>query len=416
MREPRAELVRIDSRGEAHPIGTVASQRLRARAGTFRLLPSPPHIVFLRYTGEDGRRDAEDGAIVRLAGEITAPGALADVIALVGQAGLRGELAVASGDSVRSIFFDRGEIVGAVTDVEDERIGSILYRFGAIDARARDEALAHMSQGQRFGEVVVMLGMVSQETLYRHISKQIEEILFASLGVSDGAFYFLDGFDDARLPVRHSVNAGGLLMDCVTRMDELTFFRQKIPSAEHVPALVDGHAPPPGQGGVFGAIDGRRSILELGRVAGLGEFETTKQVFALVQSHHVVIRPPRVTGGPAAIVAAANGVLEAVFRATHAAGKSAEVSASLSAFASGAGVYDVLFRGAGPDDQGKLAVDKVAANAGLFTGDADASDVLKRMLHDYVSFALFSAGAALGASAEAALLKSVREMLAVIKP
>ncbi|MDQ2644822.1 MAG: DUF4388 domain-containing protein [Myxococcota bacterium] len=416
MREPRAELVRIDSRGEAHPIGTVASQRLRARAGTFRLLPSPPHIVFLRYTGEDGRRDAEDGAIVRLAGEITAPGALADVIALVGQAGLRGELAVASGDSVRSIFFDRGEIVGAVTDVEDERIGSILYRFGAIDARARDEALAHMTQGQRFGEVVVMLGMVSQETLYRHISKQIEEILFATLGVSDGAFYFLDGFDDARLPVRHSVNAGALLMDCVTRMDELTFFRQKIPSAEHVPALVDGHAPPPGQGGVFGAIDGRRSILELGRIAGLGEFETTKQVFALVQSHHVVIRPPRVTGGPAAIVAAANGVLEAVFRATHAAGKSGEVSASLSAFASGAGVYDVLFRGAGPDDQGKLAVDKVAANAGLFTGDADASDVLKRMLHDYVSFALFSAGAALGASAEAALLKSVREMLAVIKP
>jgi hypothetical protein len=108
MREPRAELVRIDSRGEAHPIGTVASQRLRSRAGTFRLLPSPPHIVFLRYTGEDGRRDDEDGAIVRLAGEITAPGALADVIALVGQAGLRGELAVASSDSVRSIFFDRG--------------------------------------------------------------------------------------------------------------------------------------------------------------------------------------------------------------------------------------------------------------------------------------------------------------------
>jgi hypothetical protein len=416
MREPRAELVRIDSRGEAHPIGTVASQRLRSRAGTFRLLPSPPHIVFLRYTGEDGRRDAEDGAIVRLAGEITAPGALADVIALVGQAGLRGELAVASSDSVRSIFFDRGEIVGAVTDVDDERIGSILYRFGAIDAAARDEVLAQMNRGQRFGEVVVMLGMASQETLYRYIAKQIEEILFATLGVSDGAFYFLDGFDDARLAVRHSVNAGALLMDCVTRMDELKFFRQKIPSAEHVPALVDGHAPPAGQGGVFGAIDGRRSILELGRLAGLGEFETTKQVFALVQSHHVVIRPPRVSGGPTAIVAAANGVLDAVFRATRAAGKSGEVSGSLSAFASGAGVYDVLLRGAGPDDHGHLAAERVAANAELIAGDADPSEVLKRMLHEYVSFALFSAGAALGASAEAALLKSVREMLAVIKP
>jgi len=416
MREPRAELVRIDSRGEAHPIGTVASQWLRARAGTFRLLPSPPHIVFLRYTGEDGRRDDEDGAIVRLAGEITAPGALADVIALVGQAGLRGELAVASGDSVRSIFFDRGEIVGAVTDVDEERIGSILYRFGAIDAAARDEVLARMNAGQRFGEVVVMLGMISQEILYRYIAKQIEEILFATLSVADGAFYFLDGFDDARLAVRHSVNAGALLMDCVTRMDELRFFRQKIPSAEHVPALIEGRAPPAGQGGVFEAIDGRRSIHEIGRVAGLGEFETTKQVFALVQSQHVVIRPPRVTGGPTAIVAAANGVLSAVFRATDAAGKSDEVRASLSAFASGAGVYDVLLRGAGPDAQGELAPEKVAENAQLIAKDSDSSEVLKRMLHEYVSFALFSAGAALGATAEAALVKSVREMLSVIKP
>lgn len=415
MREPRAELVRIDSRGEAHPIGTIASQRLRARAGTFRLLPSPRHIVFLRYTDEDGRRDAEDGAIVRLAGEITAPGALADVIALVGQAGMRGELAVASADSVRSIFFDRGEIVGAVTDVDEERIGSILYRYGAIDAAARDEVLARMSRGQRFGEVVVTLGKVSQETLYRYIAKQIEEILFAALSVGDGAFYFLDGFDEARLAVRHSVNAGALLMDCVTRMDELKFFRQKIPSAEHVPALVEGHAPP-GQGGVYGAIDGRRSIHEIGRVAGLGEFETTKQIFALVQSHHVVIRPPRVTGGPTAIVAAANGVLAALFRATDAAAKSDEVRASLSAFATGAGVYDVLLRGAGPDARGELSPEKVAENAELIAGGADSSDVLKRMLYEYVSFALFSAGAALGADAEAALVKSVRDLLAVIKP
>jgi len=33
MRDGKAELVRIDSRGEAHPIGAIASQRLRARAG-----------------------------------------------------------------------------------------------------------------------------------------------------------------------------------------------------------------------------------------------------------------------------------------------------------------------------------------------------------------------------------------------
>ena len=115
MRDGKAELVRIDNRGEAHPIGNIAGQRLRARAGAYRMLPSPAHVVFMRYTGEDGRRDAEDGAIVRLAGEVTAPGALCDVLALLGQTGWRGELVVLDGEDARSVFFDQGNVVGAVT-------------------------------------------------------------------------------------------------------------------------------------------------------------------------------------------------------------------------------------------------------------------------------------------------------------
>ena len=416
MRERRAELVRIDSRGEAHPIGTLASQRLRARAGTFRLLPSPRHVVFLRYTGEDGRRDEDDGAIVRLAGEITAAGALADVVALIGQAAWRGELCVATADSERTVFFDQGAVIGATTDVEDERIGSILYRFGAIDAQARNEALAAMTHGQRFGESAVALGLVSRDALYRFIAKQMEEIMFSALAIADGTFFFLDGFDDARLPVRHNVNAGALLIDCITRMDELKFFRQKIPSAEHVPARSEGRVAPPGAEAVFAAVDGIRSIHEIGRVCGLGEFETTKQVYALVQSRHVVVRPPRVSGGPAALVAAANAALAAVFAAASATGRASDVASNLAAFASSGGVYDVLFAKAGPAPDGSFSGEVVVQNAALIAGGADPTEVLKRMLHDYVSFALFSAGAALGSSSEAALVKSVREMLAVIKP
>src|SRR5882724_2687805 len=118
VKEARSELVRIDPTGVAHPIGNVASQRMRARAGAFRLLPAPAHVVFMRYTGEDGRRDAEDGAVVRLAGEITTPGSMCDVFALLGQTGWRGELTVLDGASARSVFFDGGNVVGAQTNVE----------------------------------------------------------------------------------------------------------------------------------------------------------------------------------------------------------------------------------------------------------------------------------------------------------
>jgi hypothetical protein len=390
---------------------------MRARAGAYRVLPSPKHVVFMRYTGEDGRRDAEDGAIVRLAGEVTAPGALCDVLALLGQAGWRGEFVVEDEDRVRSVFFENGNVVGANTNVDDERIGSVLYRYGALNEAQRDQVVALSKDGRRFGEVALELGFLTREAVYAHISKQIEEIVFATLTVSDGTFFFLDGFDAARLVSHHTLSANALLMDGVTRLDELRYFKVKIPSGEHIPVRLSGRgAAPEDFAKVFDAVDGKLSVEELGRATGLGEFETTRAVYGLVQSHHVAVHPPRVEGGPTALVNAANGTLLELFAAAREKGKDGEVRESLASFAVGAGVYDMLFRGAGPDASGALDPDRVAHNAGVVAGGADPQNILKQMLHEYVSFALFSVGAALGSDAEAEITQRVGPNLNTLRP
>jgi hypothetical protein len=417
MRDAKAELVRIDSRGEAHPIGTVASQRLRARAGAYRMLPAPAHVVFMRYTGEDGRRDAEDGAIVRLAGEVTAPGALCDILALLGQTGWRGELVVLDGDDARSVFFDQGNVVGASTNVEAERLGSVLYRYGVLDEAGRDRILTQVKDGKRFGAAAIELGVLKQDQIYAYISRQVDEIVFATLTVSDGTFFFLDGFDEARLVSRHTVSANVLLMDGVTRMDEMRYFRLKIPSAEHVPVRNEGRSAPEEEFKLaYDAVDGRSSVGEVGRSSGLGEFELTKRLYGLVQSGHVSIHPPRAAGGPTALVAAANGALTDIFRVAAAAGRAEEVRSGLASFAVGSGVYDILFRNAGPDESGALEAEAVAHNSAIVAGGSDPDNLLKQMLHEYVAFALFSAGAALGAAAEADLSRQVGPALASLKP
>jgi hypothetical protein len=417
MKDGRAELVRIDSRGEAHPIGNVASQRMRAREGAYRMLPAPQQVIFMRYTGEDGRRDAEDGAVVRLSGEVTAPGTLCDILALLAQTGWRGELVVLDGDDARSIFFEQGNVVGAATSVEAERLGAVLYRFGVLTSDDRDRILAAVRGGKRFGEAAIELGILKQDQIYSYIERQIEEIVFATMTVGDGTFFFLDGFDDARLVSRHTVSANALLMDGVTRMDELRYFRQKIPSAEHIPFKVENRGTPQDEfQKVYLAIDGKQSVEELGRSTGLGEFDTTKGLYALVQSQHVSIHPPRVSGGPTSLVSAANGALRAIFAAANHGGRVAEVRGNLESFAVGAGVYDILFRNAGPDETGALDPDAVAANSVAVAGGADQDNMLKQMLHEYVSFALFSAGAALGSGAEGELSKQVAAALAGLRP
>jgi hypothetical protein len=417
MKDTRAELVRIDSRGTAHPIGVVASQRLRAREGTYRLLPAPGHVVFMRFTGEDGRRDQSDGAVVRLAGEITVPGVVTDVIALLGQTGWRGELVVADNEHVRSIFFEQANVVGVQTTAPDERLGAVLYRFGVIDDAQQKLIVDKMNSGLRFGEAASEAGVVSTEKLYQYIGKQVDEVVFASLSVSDGTFFFLDDFDDGRLASRHTVSSGALLMDAVTRMDEVRYFQQKIPSSEYVPVRIETLHPPPDEySTTLQAIDGKSSVEEIGRTTGLGEFQTTKQIYALVQSKHVAIHPPRFSGGPAGLVTFANSALRVIHRISDQAGKGHALRESLASFAVGAGVYDILFRKAGPDEGGALDPERVAENSRVVATGADAENVLKQMLHEYVSFALFSAGTALGSEKDGELKKEVSPVLAKLRP
>jgi hypothetical protein len=304
-----------------------------------------------------------------------------------------------------------------VTNVDGERLGSVLYRFGAITDEQRSQVLALTQNGKRFGEAAIDLGMVKQDQIYAHMARQIEEIVFATMTVGDGTFFFLDGFDDGRLVSRHTVSANALLMEGVTRMDELRYFRQKIPTAEHIPFRVENRGTPaPEFQTVHAAIDGRQSVGELGRGTGLGEFETTKALYALVQSQHVTIHQPRVSGGPSALVSAANGALRAIFSVAQSAAKSHELRQNLASFAVGAGVYDILFRKGGPDETGALNPEVVAANSVVMAGSADQDNLLKQMLHEYVSFALFSAGAALGSGAESELARQVAPALAGLRP
>src|SRR6186713_987615 len=128
MSNKRDELIRIDSQGVAHPIGSVASQRMRPHVGAYRLLPSPKHVVLMRYTGEDGEVDEGDGAIVRIAGEIVAPGTICDILALLAQTGWRGILSVHQGNITREIYLDHGTVLGVKSSDAEERLGRVMYR------------------------------------------------------------------------------------------------------------------------------------------------------------------------------------------------------------------------------------------------------------------------------------------------
>lgn len=419
MASLRDELVRVDAQGVAHPIGVVASQRMRPHMGTYRILPAPAHVIIMRYTGEDGQVDAGDGGIVRLGGEIVAAGTLIDIFALIAQTGWRGVLSVHQGEHERRIYIDQSNVVGVRSNVTEERLGRVMYRYGHISEEDLARVEAQVGEGKRFGELAVELGVLSRETIYKAFSQQITEVVVGAMHVADGTYFFLDGFDEKELSTRQAVSINALLMDGVTRMDEVRYFAEKVPSVDHIPARA-GRAEPPAPEliDVYDCIDGQTSVRQIGRHTGLGEFETMKKVYGLVQSKFVVIRPPLVSGGPAAVAAAANDVLAAVYKRAEAAGCVPDLRAGLSQFTTGQGVfYDLLFQGAGPDAAGRLDPGVIALNAPMVAGDdGNIEQSLRKLLFDYVSFALFSVGSAVGKDAEAELLREVELPLAALRP
>jgi len=369
----------------------------------------------MRYTGEDGRRDAEDGAVVRMAGEIVGPGVMGDILGLLAQSGWRGELLVEDGVHSRSIFFEGGNIFGVRTSCDEERIGTILFRYGHLDEEELASTLARAAHGERFGAAAVALDFVSQEQVYNCLSRQVEEVVFQCVMIADGTYAFLEDFDEDLIPWRHAVSAFGVLMESVSRLDEIRFFRARIPAGSYIPErLVSVEKVEKDLREIFLEIDGALSVDDLGRITGSGEFDATKMIYRLAQAGHVAITAPRFRGGVSEVVDTSNAILKRVHEEADLAGRGTALRTAIASFAQGR--FGKLVAEAGPYEDGTFACHKVSANAIAVAGEAGAYGYTAEMLHDYASFVLFSLGASLGEDAERTLSHEVEPLLARLRP
>lgn len=398
--------LRIDATGTVHPVGREASQALRARAGEWRLLASPPDILVAMREGASVRS-------LRLAGEVRTPGALCDVVAMIAQGSWSGELVVLEAQTRRTIFFERGNVLGATTSVDGERLGEILWRFGAITRSQLDEVVRSAEKsGKRVGEAAVELEFVGPDELYRMTARQVEEVFYAAVHVAAATFYLFDGLDESKLQQRHHLGAGQLLMEAARRMDELQFFREKIPSDAWIPVPSAGAKKPPQElAEVWGECDGRRSVAEIGRRIGQLEFEVTRGVFQLLAAGLVTMAAPK-PSGPVAIVEAFNAALVEIHRVCDAAGKGRELRSAIDQFATSTGVYVSLLPVTGPDADGSLDAERVARNVATVAGaEQDVDAWVTQQMFDYAGFALFHAGSLLARDAEVALNACIMKML-----
>ena len=85
-----------------------------------------------------------------------------------------------------------------------------------------------------------------------------------------------------------------LLLDGLRRMDEMERFRARIPGSDARPRRTgkDLASVEPGAREIVDLSDGKCTLGEIAARTALGEFETTKAVFKLLDSGHLSLSPP----------------------------------------------------------------------------------------------------------------------------
>src|SRR5688572_605598 len=179
------------------PAGTAkvsaGGQQLRSLAGRWRALPQVGELLVFHRADE--RAAGAKG--VALCGEIDTPGALTNVLNFIHLSQWDGSLTVLSGKARKILYYGRGQLLSAVSNVPEERLGALLVRFGMVTQEKLMECVRQVTAQRRLGTVLIEHGVMTAHDLYEGVRRQCEEIFFSSLLLRRGLFYFIKGSDDS---------------------------------------------------------------------------------------------------------------------------------------------------------------------------------------------------------------------------
>lgn len=395
--------------------------QLRRRKGEWRLVPSVDPIIILQRSDDNLPQNHQRAT---LCGELVGTATLLDVVSMINTSRWTGILAVLDGLVSKSVSFKKGEVKAASSNQARDRMGEIIYRYGAVTREQLDEAMREVTQTRKIGRVLVEKNYIDAHKLWHFIRLQVEEIFYSILQFKKGSFYFFPR-DESEFPSALTLSTQELMMEGVRRIDELSYMRERIPSSRTV--LIQAKQLQPENEGkldkreraVFQFVDGVKDVSEIARLSGLGEFDATKALFQLLQSNYVRviddgpisdvgIKTSEPGGKLGEVIEAFNQIFRRIYSEVKRKGREPEFRSGLSSFFAGASSYSRLFAAISPQDDGSLPAEALLSNLDA-VAVSNQSDFLYQALNEYLFFQLFAAGEGLDKEEEQRLQRVLNE-------
>jgi hypothetical protein len=402
--------VRLGPDGRLAAVGVETASRLLQETGEYRVLGGPHHNFLLTRHVADARARTR----VLMMGELVNRMTVVEIINLITSTAWSGELHIASPEGARVLTIAQSVLKHARTEIERERIGELLVRGSQLERRQVAELLSQKPDDLRFGQLLIQCGLLDEEQLFKQLQLQTEAIFYGAMLVESGFYWFVAPPDNAPPPpTMFHLSIQGLLMEGVQRIDEMALYRERIPHNRFFPAEAPNAKRDKLEASTLTVLDlcnGARSIDQLIRLAGIGEFLTVKAVYNLMRGGQLQLRRgPTLDGATARrLVSQYNDIVRDTFVVIATYGRMERASRALSTWLAGSAYGSVL--GEQVDIDGSLDASQIIERLTQHSGDDPMSD-LHRGLQELAAYALFFASNGIPRDQERALARSVNHRL-----
>lgn len=198
-----------------------------------------------------------------------------------------GTLELENGATTKRIFFRRGDIVFAATNVEYERLGERLVRAGKIKRSVLELAVRVMERSnERFGKTISELGWVSASEIERWVATQIKDIIYSVFAWSSGEYRFEPADEPTPPDLVLQLQTAEVVYEGARRTSDLKVIRAGVGPPSGVLRIADGVRlgipVTQDEGVILSRVDGRSTILDLVTESPLPEEETLRRIYALL--------------------------------------------------------------------------------------------------------------------------------------
>jgi hypothetical protein len=158
---------------------------------------------------------------------------LAEVLRRIALEERSGDLQVIAGRTIKSIYFDRGFVVLAASNLKVDRLGESLIERGRISRQELAMAIMLMKTSRRkIGQALVQAGVMSEEELGRAVALQVNRIALSLFKVKDGIYSFDERPTNIPVQLMVSLSIYRILLEGIRRMTKGNLILAALPSLE----------------------------------------------------------------------------------------------------------------------------------------------------------------------------------------